>query len=90
MGTRRAADGDGPRKGIFIGLSAGTSGSAGGSLAGGFGAIDAVFHPSASRAREELERQHEAVVPTPSPGDTLLDEGRIVISLPQDTAEAAH
>ncbi len=73
-----------PKRGIFIGLSAGAAGSAGGALSGGFSALDAVFNPGAARAREELERQHEAVLPTPSPGDRLLEEGRIVISLPDD------
>ena len=50
--------------------------------------MDEVFNPGAARAREELERQHEAVIPTPSPGDKLLSEGRVVITLPQDFDDA--
>jgi hypothetical protein len=46
------------------------------------GVFEEVFSPGAHRAREELDRQHEQVVPTPSPGDRLLDEGVVVISLP--------
>ena len=70
------------RRGIFIGLSAG-SGSAGGALSGGLSALDAVFNPGAARAREELDQQHERVVPTPSPGDRMLDDGVIVIERPE-------
>lgn len=73
---------DAPRRGIFIGLSAG-SGSAGGALSGGLSALDAVFNPGAARAREELDQQHERVVPAPSPGDRMLDEGVIVIEGPR-------
>jgi hypothetical protein len=70
-----------PRRGIFIGLSAG-AGGAGGAISGGVSALDAVFNPGAARAREELDQQHERVVPTPSPGDRMLDEGVIVIEQP--------
>lgn len=70
-----------PRRGIFIGLSAGP-GSGGGVLSGGVSALDAVFNPAAARAREELDQQHERVMPTPSPGDRMLDDGVIVIDLP--------
>ncbi len=88
-GHEHSDDDEAPRRGIFIGLSAGTSGSAGSALGGGFSALDAVFNPGAARAREELDRQNEAVLPTPSPGDRMLDENRIVISLPapEDDAE---
>ncbi len=50
--------------------------------------MDEVFNPGAARAREELERQHEAVIPTPSPGDKLLNEGRVVITLPRDSDDS--
>ena len=73
-----------PRTGIFIGLSSGAGGSAGGALSGGFSALDEVFNPAAARARDEWARQHEAVIPTPSPGDRMLDEGRIVIAMRLD------
>jgi hypothetical protein len=76
-----AADDAAPRRGIFIGLSAG-AGGAGGALSGGLAAMDAVFNPGAARAREELEQQHERVVPAPSPGDRMLDEGVVVIDAP--------
>lgn len=67
-----------PKRGIFIGLAAGP-GSAGGALSGGLSALDAVFNPGAARAREELDQQHERVLPNPSPGDRMIDEGVIVI-----------
>ena len=57
-------------------------------MAGSFGVLDEVFNPGGARAREELQRQHEAVIPTPSPGDKFLNEGRIVISLPQDSDDS--
>jgi hypothetical protein len=41
--------------------------------------LDAFVNPAAARAKELLEEQHERVVPTPSPGDRLLEERRIVI-----------
>lgn len=56
----------------------------GGSTAGmgaAVGAIDFFFHPGAAGARELLQEQNRRVVATPSPGDKLLDEGRIVIRL---------
>jgi hypothetical protein len=46
------------------------------------GALDEVFNPGAARARDLLDAQHERVVPTPSPGDRLLDDGRITIVRP--------
>jgi hypothetical protein len=57
-------------------------GTMGGSAAGMnamMGALDSVFNPGAARAREELEAQNHRVIPVPSPGDKLLDEGRVVI-----------
>ena len=57
-------------------------GSMGGSAAGMnamIGALDTFFNPAAARAREELKEQHERVIPIPSPGDKLLDGGRLVI-----------
>ena len=79
-----SADGNGDRsgrRGVFLRLSPG--GSAGAALSAGLGSIDAVFNPAAARAREELDRQHEYVVPTPSPGDRLLADGVVVIDLPR-------
>ena len=48
-----------------------------------FGAFDQFFNPGAARAREFLDAQHERVMPTPSPGDKVLDEGRIVVERPE-------
>ena len=42
-------------------------------------ALDQFFNPAAARAREEGDRQHEHVIPTPSPGDRLLDDGIVEI-----------
>ncbi|MEY3734556.1 MAG: hypothetical protein RL347_1915 [Actinomycetota bacterium] len=58
-------------------------------MSSAIGALDAVFDPSAARAREALETQHERVMPTPSPGDRLLDEGRLVINLASTPPAAA-
>ncbi|MBI1351208.1 MAG: hypothetical protein GC156_08820 [Actinomycetales bacterium] len=80
MDERDPADGEEPRTGIFIGLSAG-AGSAGAALSAGMGAFEAFVNPAAARAREELEQQHERVIPTPSPGDRLLEDGVIVIEV---------
>ena len=53
--------------------------------------MDEIFHPSAVRARENLDRQHSLVVPMPSPGDKLLKEGRLVIPRSADAEPpAAH
>ncbi len=46
---------------------------------GGFGILDELFNPGAARAREERDRQHEAVIPVPSPGDDILRDGKITI-----------
>jgi hypothetical protein len=53
-----------------------------GSAAGVATALDQFFSPGAARAREETDRQHELVVPTPSPGDRLLEDGILVIDVP--------
>jgi len=76
-----AAADEAPKRGIFIGLSAG-AGGAGGALGSSFAAMDTFFNPAAARAREELDQQHERVVATPSPGDRLLTDGVIVIEQP--------
>lgn len=51
-----------------------------------FGAMDGFFNPGAARAREIIDEQHERIMPTPSPGDRILREGRIVIELPPKPA----
>jgi hypothetical protein len=43
---------------------------------------DELWHASAVRGREELELQHQQIVPAPSPGDRLLDQGRAVLPDP--------
>ncbi len=43
------------------------------------GALDAFVNPGAERARALLKHENERVLPTPSPGDRLLHENRIVI-----------
>jgi hypothetical protein len=53
-----------------------------GGMSAALGALDAFFNPSAARAKDELDEQHEHVIPTPSPGDTMLNEGKIVIRRP--------
>jgi hypothetical protein len=58
-----------------------------GSTAGLATALDPFFNPEAARARQEIERQHELVMPTPSPGDRLLDGGVAVIELPDTRSE---
>ena len=67
---------------MFIKLAAGSAGSTGAAMSAGLGAMDAVFNPAAARAREELEHQNQQVIATPRPGDRLLREGRVVITLP--------
>lgn len=46
---------------------------------GAVSVFDEVFSPAAARARDHLQADHERRIPTPSPGDRLLDDGRIVI-----------
>lgn len=57
---------------------------------GGMGAVlgglDEVFHPGAARGRELLDRQHSMVMPMPSPGDKLLDDGLLLVTPPDDDA----
>jgi hypothetical protein len=65
---------------VFIRLAEG-SGSAGAALGTGMTAVDAFVNPAAARAREELQHQNERVIPAPSPGDRLLREGRIIITV---------
>jgi hypothetical protein len=43
------------------------------------GGLDEVFHPEAVHGRQETDRQHSMVVPLPSPGDKMLDDGVVVI-----------
>lgn len=47
------------------------------------GVLDEVFHPGAEVAREVRDAQPDQVRPAPSPGDKLLDEGRVVIDRPE-------
>jgi hypothetical protein len=47
------------------------------------GVLDEVFHPGAETAREVRDAQPDQVQPAPSPGDRLLDEGRVVIERPE-------
>jgi hypothetical protein len=49
------------------------------SMSGVVGAFEELFNPGAARGRQELQEQHERVIPVPSPGDKLLDEGKVVI-----------
>jgi hypothetical protein len=48
-------------------------------MSGVIGALEEFFNPAAARARQELQEQHERVIPAPTPGDKILDEGRVVI-----------
>jgi hypothetical protein len=59
-----------------------------GAAAGAVTALDQFFSPGAARAREETDRQHELVLPTPSPGDRLLDEGVLVLDPPPPAPSA--
>ena len=55
---------------------------------GGMGAVlgglDEVFRPEAVHGRQEVDRQSSMVVPYPSPGDRMLDDGVVVIERAQD------
>lgn len=57
----------------------GSMGGSASALSGVIGALEEFYNPAAARAREELKEQHERVIPAPSPGDKLLDEGKVVI-----------
>ena len=55
----------------------------GGRARGGLGALlngaDELWHATAVRGREDLDRQHRHTVPAPSPGDRLYDERSVVL-----------
>jgi hypothetical protein len=53
-------------------------------MSSALGSLDEFFHPSAARARELMDSQHERVIATPSPGDRLLNDGRVVIENDDD------
>lgn len=55
-----------------------------GTVGPSFAVLDEVFHPAAQRAREELEHQNQLSVPTPSPGDRMLEEGVFVLRVPPE------
>jgi hypothetical protein len=57
------------------------SGSVTSGLAGGFGAIDEVFHPSAYEAHLLREEQSEASAPMPSPEDSPFPSGKITLRI---------
>ena len=44
------------------------------------GVFEEVFHPGAREARELMEAPHEQVLPAPTPGDRLYDDGHVVIT----------
>ena len=67
-------------------LRQGMGGSAS-AMSGVIGALEEFYNPAAARARQELKEQHERVIPVPSPGDKLLDEGRVVIRRKDGEAE---
>ena len=50
-------------------------------MSAAIGALDEVFNPAAARARESLRLDHERTIATPSPGDRLLDTGRVTIEV---------
>jgi hypothetical protein len=47
-------------------------------------ALEELYNPAAARARKE---QRERVIPAPSPGDKLLDEGKVVIRRTPDSTD---
>ena len=54
-------------------------------MGGVIAALEELYNPSAAQARKE---QHERVIPAPSPGDKLLDDGKVVIRrIPDSTDE---
>lgn len=57
-----------------------------GGMSAALGALDSFFNPGAARAHDEIDEQHQRVIPTPSPGDTMLNEGRVVIRRPRGAA----
>jgi hypothetical protein len=66
---------------VFIRIGPGMGGSQP-AMGAALGVLDQVFNPAAARARDLLDNQHERVVPTPSPGDRLLTDGRVLIGRP--------
>ncbi|MGN6244833.1 MAG: hypothetical protein ACTHQ3_14345 [Motilibacteraceae bacterium] len=40
---------------------------------------DEMWHSTAVRSREAVDLQHQQVIPAPTPGDHLLQEGRSVL-----------
>ncbi|MGN6686512.1 MAG: hypothetical protein ACTHK1_03130 [Actinomycetales bacterium] len=48
-------------------------------MGGVLGVFEEFYNPAAARADEERQAQHERVQPAPSPGDRLLNEGRLVL-----------
>jgi hypothetical protein len=51
------------------------------------GVLDDIWHPGAARAREQLDSQNERVMPSPSPGDKLLKDAKIVVVRHSDRSE---
>lgn len=51
-----------------------------GSLGAMLNGADEIFHGTALRAREDLQAQHNLSIPAPSPGDRLLEDGRVTLS----------
>ena len=47
-------------------------------LSVGLSVFDEIWHPSAGRAREIMEAEHNLVVRAPIPGDRLLEDGILV------------
>lgn len=64
---------------------------AGGKGRGALGALlkgtDEMWHPTALRAREDLDVQHEFVTPAPSPGDRLLGASSVALPVPTVPAD---
>jgi hypothetical protein len=67
-------------------LRQGMGGSAS-AVSGVIAALEEFYNPAAARARQELNEQHERVIPVPSPGDKLLEEGKIVLRRKTGEAE---
>ena len=66
-------------------------GGAGGGMGSALGAIDDLFNPGAARVRENLKAENQRVIPKPSPGDKLLQDGKVVIQRPsRRTAKESH
>jgi hypothetical protein len=59
-------------------------GGSNGPAAAALGVLDGIWHPGAARARQFLHGQNERVMPTPGPGDKVLNEGQIVIKRSTD------